>query len=95
MLAMTIFAALTSAAAGLPSVPVVRRDVEVSIADLDLTDARQVKELDRRLRKAAARACGSVDGTDPSAWAHYKDCFGDALMRARAEAQTRLSRSRS
>ena len=93
MLAMTIFAALASAASDVSGTPLFRRDVEVSLADLDLTNGRHVEELDRRLKRAAWEACGPVHGTDPLTWALAKECQEDALRRARSAARARISKS--
>jgi len=93
MLAMTILAAVAGAAASVPNSPSIRRDVEVPITDLDLSRPSDVAELDRRLQRAAWKACGPLDGTNPLAWALVKECHADALERARADARARFSKS--
>lgn len=95
MLAMTIVAAMAGALTGEPGASFVRRDVEVPIADLDLSQAGDVAELRRRLGPAASRACGSVDGTDPQARAEHEACRRDALKRAELAYRARAEASRT
>src|SRR5688500_9297412 len=40
--------------------------VAVSYADLDLSTARGIRKLDRRIRTAVERACGPISSFDPA-----------------------------
>ena len=70
------------------------RSVVVSVADLDLSTAAGVAQLERRVRRAAADACDV--GTDYEIGDRFSAlrCYSDAVAGSR-EAVTRLAAKRS
>jgi UrcA family protein len=58
----------------------------VSFADLDLSDADQVKQLEARVRQAAVNACGEIDKRYPKSRfipvPENQDCVGNATSAA-------------
>ncbi|HWH22495.1 MAG TPA: UrcA family protein [Allosphingosinicella sp.] len=63
------------------------RSVAVSYADLDLTSAAGVAQLDRRISGAIGRVCGKADHLDLEAITDLRSC--------RASAQARVSEQRA
>ena len=83
--AMTAFASLANAQPG----ELIRRDVTVSYADLDLTSDRGASIMLNRIRQAAVEACGgspyfnSLYGTAPDyVMKSFKKCHDDAVANA-------------
>ena len=66
-----------------------RRDVTVSVADLDLSTAEGAAILERRLTRAVAKACGTAYFLDGEALRDMDRCRADAGARAE-RARTRL-----
>lgn len=58
-------------------------EVRVPVADLDLAKRAGVRELDRRLERAAATACGARTSSWLAERAGVVACVRDALARAR------------
>ena len=59
-----------------------RRDVRVSVADLDLGTREGVAELDRRLGQAVVKACGTAHHLEPAALNEVDRCRAAARARA-------------
>ncbi len=76
-----ILAALLLAAQPTLAAPVT--EARVPVADLDLTSRSGVRELDRRLERAAATVCGSRTSVWLAERAAVVACMRDALARAR------------
>jgi UrcA family protein len=56
--------------------------VAVTYADLDLDRGTGAETLYQRLRAAAKKVCGAVDGRNLTAVQQQRRCFNDALDRA-------------
>jgi len=63
----------------------------VSYADLDLSTERGVRILDRRLRSAAATACGPTSDADPAGKNDVRECRTETLAQARAQRDTAIA----
>ncbi len=61
-----------------------RRDVRISVADLDLGTAEGVAALDKRLAQAVVKACGSAHYLEPEALKEVDRCRAAAAQRAMA-----------
>lgn len=59
--------------------------VAVSYADLDLSTARGIRKLDRRIRTAVERACGPISSFDPAGKNDVRQCRTDTLAAARVQ----------
>lgn len=82
-----ILAALAAASFSAPAAAgpeQVRRDVRVNVADLDLRTADGVAELDRRLARAVAQACGTAHHLEPEQQVDKERCQTAARARAMA-----------
>ena len=80
LLAVSALATPATASTG----DVVRPDVVVQIADLDLGSEAGLVALDRRIEAAARRACGLAHPLDAKANNDVAQCRSDALRRAHA-----------
>ncbi len=91
ILAAALAAALAPTAADAQK----RRDIRVPVADLDLRTSDGLAVLDKRLRRAAAIACGTAYPLDEVAVADMNRCRADALARATATREAVLERARA
>ncbi|MFN3370245.1 MAG: UrcA family protein [Sphingomonadaceae bacterium] len=80
MMKLTLVALLLAAAQ--PAVATVN-EARVTLAGLDLSKRGDVRELDRRLERAAATVCGARATVWLSERAAVVSCMRDALARAR------------
>lgn len=76
-----VLAALLLAAQ--PALAAPATEARVPVRDLDLTSRAGVRELDRRLERAAARVCGARASVWMAERAAVVSCVRDALARAR------------
>ncbi len=58
------------------------RTAAVSVANLDLSSAAGIRELDRRIGAAARDACGTPSVADPKGRQKAKTCRADAIAGA-------------
>jgi UrcA family protein len=56
--------------------------VKVTYADLDLSQAAGVQQLYRRLQRASATLCSSLDQAGLVSYSRYERCYNQALQRA-------------
>jgi len=82
---------LAAAAIAFSAAPASARDaagssrLAVSYADLDLSTARGVQRLDRRIRTAVETACGPISVADPHDTNRVRQCRAETLAFARAQ----------
>ena len=67
------------------------RQLVVSYADLDLSTRQGVRILDRRLRAAAATACGPTSDFDPEGKNDARLCRTETLAQARAQRDSAIA----
>jgi len=79
-----LFAVVASSVAMADPLVTVKSEV-VHYGDLRLISAVGAAVLYGRLRGAAERACGALDGRQPSQAARYRVCVDDAVAKAVAE----------
>jgi UrcA family protein len=65
--------------------------VAVSYADLDLSTARGVERLDRRIRTAVETACGPTSSADPRGTNLVRHCRAETLVLARAQRDSAIA----
>lgn len=83
----------TSMAAASPSA----RDTvqaHVSYADLDLSNEAGVRTLDRRVRNAVRKVCGSLNGVPLSQRRAVAQCYASAQQAAERNVETVIARAR-
>jgi UrcA family protein len=78
-------AAAALALSGSPAFAQDSRELVVSYSDLDLSTPRGLQILDRRLRAAAAEACGPVSDSDLEGKNDARTCRVETLSIARAQ----------
>ena len=69
--------------------------VQVKTGDLDLTTARGVATLDRRVRAAAREICGSVPIINLNMQRQVADCQDSVIASARADVEFAVAAARS
>lgn len=92
MKTVSIGAALLAqlAAPSLPHSGQKMREVHVAVADLDLSSAKGMATLDRRLVRAVLKVCGTAHYLDSAQMADMELCRVDASRRASAARQALL-----
>lgn len=68
------------------------RSIAVSVSDLDLASAHDMRRADSRLVRASKSVCGYVDGSIMPSTKGYRQCFGTAIEGARADLNTLAQR---
>lgn len=61
------------------------RTIAVSLADLDLLNARGYRMADSRIDRAAKKVCGFANGSIVPVTRDYRNCYGEALGGARSD----------
>ena len=93
---LAVAAAIAGIGAGSASAADVSQtqSVEVRHGDLDLTSAAGVARLDRRIKAAAARACGSYDERDLRMAAEARACRSETIAQARPKVDLAIAQAR-
>ena len=90
MIAFLTLAAMTAAQPGASDAPKMIR-IDVRTADLDLTSRHGRREVDRRVRRAAAKICGSDDGGQRD----VMGCIDDIIDRTRPRVAEAIATART
>jgi UrcA family protein len=61
------------------------RSVAVSVADLNLASAGDMRRADYRLIRASKQVCGFVSGSVLPVTQDYRNCYGSAIEGARSD----------
>jgi UrcA family protein len=61
------------------------RSVAVSVADLNLSQANDMRRADYRLIRASKQVCGYVSGSVMPVTQDYRNCYGSAIEGARSD----------
>lgn len=79
---LTCLASSVASSACYAKEAVIRRDVPVSAAGLDLASEQGLAMLDRRIKAAARAACGTAHPLDGPANVEMEQCRAEAVHRA-------------